>query len=129
MDETNTKYEGISGPAIVERIDSILQHNYKTRQQLAEACGFSTANIARWKTLGSLPDLKVGAKVADFLGVPLYWLITGQDEESDVESEDFLLLNSFHVLDENDREVVLATIKALSKKYVKKGFEGRTVVD
>lgn len=119
----DTKHNEITGPSLVNRIDSLLQQKLLSRQQLADACGFSVQNIARWKTLGSLPDLSVGLKVSRFLGVPLYWLITGENE-FDEKAEDRELLTSFRVLNEEDKNVVLACIKALSQKYIKSGFEG-----
>lgn len=129
MDDTNTLYNNITGPALVNRIDSILQHKYLTRQQLADSCGFSVQNIARWKTQGAMPDLKIGVKIADFLNVPLYWLITGHNERGEIPADDFQLLDTFHSFNEDDKEVIMATLKALSKKYIKKGFEGHQSVD
>lgn len=129
MNDTKTFYEEISGPALVNRVDSLLHQKLLSRKQLADHCGFSVQNIARWKTKGSLPDVKVGVQVADFLEVPLYWLITGTEKLNEIPTADFQLLSSFHVLDESDQEVVLATIQALSKKYIREGFEGHTEVN
>lgn len=123
MDDTNTILDNISGPALVNRIDKVLSQKLISRQQLADACGFSSPNIARWRTKGALPDLSVGVKIAKFLGVPLYWLITGENE-FDEKAEDRELLTSFRVLNDEDKNVVIACIKALSQKYIKKGFEG-----
>lgn len=119
----DTKHKEINGPALVNRIDSLLQQKLLSRQQLADACGFSVQNIARWKTLGSLPDLSVGIKLAEYLGVSLYWLITGQ-KEFEEKNEDANLLSRFRILNNDDKEVILACLNALTKKYVKRGFEG-----
>lgn len=129
MNDTNTIYDGISGPAFVNRIDSLLKQKLLSRKQLAEHCGIVAQTIAKWKTHNSLPDVKVGVKAADFLQVPLYWLVTGKEKTDEIPTSDYQLLASFHVLDESDQEVVLATIKALSKKYIREGFEGHTEVN
>lgn len=129
MDTTNILNKTVSAVDLVDRIEQVLSYKCYSKKQLADACGFHFQNLARWKARGMLPDLEVGVRIADFLNVPLYWLLTGRNERGEIPVEDYQLLEEYHALNDGDREVVDATIKALLKRYVRAGFEGHLEVD
>lgn len=117
MDAIKTIYDNINGESFVERIDNTLMYKGFSRKQMADFCGFSVNNPSRWKTQDSLPDVKTGLKIADFLNVPLYWLISGHNERGEIPVEDFILLDSYHKFTPEDKEMVNTVIKVLLKKY------------
>jgi transcriptional regulator with XRE-family HTH domain len=102
----------ISGYAIVERIDALLREKGEQRRQLASALDFSVANISKWKNNGSLPEVDTAVAIADYLGVPLRWLLTGKDEKALSRDERNLLVKYSCLTDDNQR-IIHATMDAM----------------
>ena len=104
----------VNGPDIVSRIDGVLELKDLKRQTLADFCGFSVPNIARWKTKGFLPDVRIGVAMSDFLNVNLRWLLTGGENcTTDLDPKDYAILDKFHALSESKQKAVRALIDAL----------------
>jgi transcriptional regulator with XRE-family HTH domain len=95
----------LSGPDIVKRIDGLLASRNEKRQALADAVGFSAANIAKWKTHGSTPTVTAAVAIADYLGVPIRWLLTGEDEKGLTLDERNLLAKYSSLDDQGQREI------------------------
>lgn len=114
------KNDKINGPDFTERIDQILDYKCISRRELAAACGFSTPNIARWKTQGSLPDVGIGVKIADYLEVPLYWLVTGEKEKTtskEITGDEAHILEVYRSLTPADQNFVTAMMKVIAQRY------------
>jgi transcriptional regulator with XRE-family HTH domain len=95
----------LDGPDIVKRIDGLLDSRKEKRQALADALGFSVANIAKWKTHGSTPTAAAAVAIAGYLGVSIRWLLTGQDEQG-LTLEERNLVNDWNRLTaENQRNL------------------------
>jgi len=96
-----------NGMAIVGRIDNLVKEKKSTRSILAGAVGITPQTISAWNTRGTIPAADVAIRIADFLGVSVYWLVTGHDRGG-LTAEDLQLLDSFHLLDARDRDDLLA---------------------
>jgi transcriptional regulator with XRE-family HTH domain len=102
----------IKGCAIVERIDALLREKGKQRKRLALDLGFSVANISKWKTKGSLPEVDTAVSIADYLGVPLRWFLTGEDEQG-LSRDERNLLAKYQCLTDDNQRVIQATMDAM----------------
>jgi len=66
--------------SFIQRVVEELDFQGKTKSQLAESLGINNAVISMWIKRDSIPSADTALKVADFLGVPLSYLITGEKE-------------------------------------------------
>jgi transcriptional regulator with XRE-family HTH domain len=95
----------LSGSDIVKRIDGLLASRNEKRKVLADAVGFSAANIAKWKTQGGTPTVTAAVAIADYFGVSVRWLLTGQDEKGLTLDERNLLSKFSSLVDRGQREI------------------------
>jgi len=71
----------IKGSEIVGRIDSRRGALGFSRQDVAVAGGLrSSQSLTDWGK-GRIPSADTAVRIADYLGVPIRWLITGEDED------------------------------------------------
>jgi transcriptional regulator with XRE-family HTH domain len=101
----------VVGTDIVKRIDDLLGLRGEKRQNLADALGFSVANIAKWKHYGSLPNSDSALAIADYLGVSVRWLLSGEDDQG-LTLEERNLLAKYSRLDQRGRFEVNALLDA-----------------
>ena len=64
---------------INQRIISLLQASGKRQKEFAQKIGTSDRNISAWKERGADPPAKLIAPIADYFGVSVEWLLTGED--------------------------------------------------
>ena len=105
----------INGYDMVERIDMLLQNKNLKRIDIAKAVDFSVNNISRWKTKGCLPDISVGLQVADYLGVSVRFLLTGQEEPNELNCEEKEILELFKKLEHDERRIIIELLKIMEK--------------
>ena len=67
--------------AFIKRVIEELDFQGKTQSQLAEYLGVNKAAISMWIKRDSIPAADVAYKVAQFLGVSLEYLLTGEKKE------------------------------------------------
>jgi transcriptional regulator with XRE-family HTH domain len=67
--------------------------------------------LSDWIRNGTIPDADIALKIADYLGVPIRWLITGKDEQ-ELTREERNLLAKYSNLDERDRYEINALMDA-----------------
>jgi transcriptional regulator with XRE-family HTH domain len=102
------------------RIDSLLGQRNLKRQALADNGKFRVENIAKWKTRNSIPAGDVLLGIADYLGVSMRWLLTGEDD-SGLASDERDLVSSYRRLDERDRQEIIAIIAVKLNLYDEQG--------
>jgi transcriptional regulator with XRE-family HTH domain len=68
----------LSGSAIVERIDSLLKRRNEKRASVCKAVGITSMALTDWARRDTIPAADTLLRVADYLGVSLPWLITGE---------------------------------------------------
>ena len=67
----------------VTRIDTLLNQLGKTRQDLADYVGVTTAAISSWSRRNSIPSADTALNIADFLGTSIRFLLTGEQENNE----------------------------------------------
>lgn len=66
---------------INERVFKLLFESRRTQKDLADFCGVNERNVGSWKSRGSDPPAKLICKIAEFFGVSVVWLLTGEDRD------------------------------------------------
>ncbi len=66
--------------SINERLFSILEERHISQKDFASAIGTNSRNISSWRTRGSDPPAELICKIADFFGVSVEWLLTGEEK-------------------------------------------------
>jgi transcriptional regulator with XRE-family HTH domain len=102
----------IKGCDIVERIDRLLGEKGLRRKRLSIDLNFSVANISKWKNNGSLPEVDVALAIADYFGVSLRWLLTGEDEKG-LSRDERNALAKYQCLGEDNQRVIQAAMDAM----------------
>jgi transcriptional regulator with XRE-family HTH domain len=111
------------GSDIVKRIDMSLKTGNSTRKDLYQGLGLATNALSNWEARGTVPAADIALKIADYLGVSVRWLITGEDEKN-LSRDEFNVLAKYNSLTDENRLVVHATMDAMLS--VVKGGEEET---
>lgn len=64
---------------IIERITETLEKRDKKATDLCDRLGIRTSTMSTWKTRNSDPPAKYIKPIADFLGVSVHYLLTGEE--------------------------------------------------
>lgn len=68
-----------TGKDIVSRIDYLCAGQSIKRKQLADALGIGVSTIATWAIRNTIPSADIALEIADYFGVSVEWLITGNN--------------------------------------------------
>jgi transcriptional regulator with XRE-family HTH domain len=100
---------------VADRIKDILAQKKIKKGDFYKAMLLTPQSIRNWGIRESLPAVDTALKIAEFLGVSVKWLITGEEEPglSHIEQD---LLAGFRQLDERDQSDVLGNIKMKLEK-------------
>ena len=107
----------------------LLDERHLTPYKVHKATGISTATLSDWKNGKSTPKIDKMQKIAEFLGVTVDYLMTGEDKQLDeqqtpdigadlndtvakLSSADTLMFNGME-LDEETRKLLLASVESL----------------
>lgn len=74
-----------------KRLFDELDFQNKTQKQLADFLGTKSSTVHGWSIRDSIPAADTAYKVAQFLGVSLEYLLTGQKKEEAPESQSIAL--------------------------------------
>lgn len=110
---------------IIERIYKTLDERGKMAVDLCKVLDVRTSTMSTWKTRNSDPPAKYMKSIADFLGVSLDYLLTGEEApvRKNTTSEEDELLDLFRALPENKKYEFVGELKGFlkaisdSKKY------------
>jgi transcriptional regulator with XRE-family HTH domain len=112
----------ITSADIVKRIDQTLSEQNISYIEACKGAGISDHSITDWKGTknkkGSMPSADKLFKMAAYLKISLYWLLTGEDEAG-LTPEQRNLLRNYDRLDKRDRQTVLNLIETMLKKQKK----------
>lgn len=61
------------------RVFQLLIDQKRKQKELADYLGLNERNIATWKSRGSDPPAKLVFQIAEFFGVSVEWLLTGEE--------------------------------------------------
>jgi SOS-response transcriptional repressor LexA len=112
----------ITSANIVKRIDQVLSERHISYVEACRGAEITDHSITDWKGTknkkGSMPSADKLFKVAVYLKISIYWLLTGEDE-ADLTPEQRKLLQNYDKLDERDRQTVIDLIKTMLKRQNK----------
>ena len=107
----NADYPGMSGAAMVARIDTVLQSKNLKRVDMCRELGIATSIMSTWKARNSFPAADTALRIADFLGVPFRWLVAGECETASAEKGETDLKNdSYKNRYENLKSEIIKTV-------------------
>ncbi len=100
-----------------ENLEKILQAKYLTRSDLCEGIGIVKSSFSAWQN-GSVPRADIALKIAQYLGVSVDYLLTGQPLDNELTAQEQELIKNFRVLT-NDKDIELVTmlLRELVKRY------------
>jgi len=110
--------------ATIRRIDTALASSNKERKNLIKAVNLNKNSITNWDTRGTIPAADVVLRIADFLGVSIRWLLTGEDESGYNLDERNVITKYRHLDDQGQYEIKLlldAKLTVLEKKQTTAG--------
>jgi transcriptional regulator with XRE-family HTH domain len=87
---------------IVKRIDKTLKVKKGSRKDLCLSLELAPNTLSNWEIRKTVPAADIAIRIAEYLGVSVYWLITGKDEQG-LTLEDRNLLVKYHSLDDQGR--------------------------
>ena len=90
-----------------------LQLSGKSQKEVAAAIGVTTGNFCDWVNLRTYPRMDKLQALADYFGVPKSALVEDGTVEKDlISDEDQEVLDLFHQVSKEKRELVLSMIRA-----------------
>ena len=103
--------------AMLERIKDELKRQDRPMQELYDCTNVSSSAMSQWRTGATTPKLQSLMEIADFLGMPLSWLMFGMDKKTPAADSDGLnrklLIDLFERLDESQQAGIIAQLQAL----------------
>ena len=112
----------IKGKDIVSRIDSILKNRNLKRKAVAEAVGISLQPFTSWSNRGSIPGADIAYNIAQYLGVSLEWLLTGEEEskvQNTISPEIIELAEDIYRLPPNLQELIKNNVETYKEMCFK----------
>lgn len=64
---------------INERLFALLSERRVSQKQFASSVGINPRNVSSWQTRGTDPPANVICKIAEFFGVSVEWLLSGEE--------------------------------------------------
>ena len=64
---------------INERMFALLSERRVSQKQFASSVGINPRNVSSWQTRGTYPPANVICKIAEFFGVSVEWLLSGEE--------------------------------------------------
>jgi len=114
---------GISAEEIWERIEATAKETGKSLNQASEGTNISSGTIFGWKV--SIPNVKSLAKICNFYGVSLDYMVFGKSHEQaqlKLTDQEYALLAGFRNLDNRDKEDILGNIDQKIENAKKTGI-------
>lgn len=114
------------GAAIVDRIDRTLEPKKIKRQDMCRLLGIPSNTLSTWKTKNSDPHVNTIFAIADYLGVSVRWLVTGEEDgDGGLTADERWILETWRGLSPDQRGTVRAMLEGLERK--KSGGEEKSV--
>lgn len=67
---------------INERLFMLMREQNRKQYELARSVGIAERNVSTWKERGTDPPAKLIVPIANFFGVRVEWLLTGEGEKA-----------------------------------------------
>lgn len=102
---------------ISQRIFSILKEKKLKQKDMADYTGISTSAISAWNKNNTNPAAESISIIADFLGVSIEYLLTGEEKAIVLKDDEKELLTYYKKLPERDRQRLIGRASALADLY------------
>jgi transcriptional regulator with XRE-family HTH domain len=104
-----------SNSGLIARIDERLRKLGISRNEALKCAGLNSSSINDW-IRGRIPAADKALKLSVALDVPLYWLLTGEEEEKALTDDEAELLGLYRDLDKSGRDMLLGAARAGASK-------------
>lgn len=64
---------------VIERVQQLLKENNQSARDLCRSANLKEGTYSAWKKRGTNPSAEFIAPIAEFLGVSIYYLLTGEE--------------------------------------------------
>ena len=98
----------------VDRINLSLKSRHISKGKFYEDLGLANNSSTNWNKRGTIPSADVVLKIADYLGVSVRYLVTGEDNEIPVRIREIVEL--CRGLDDKELETVCNMLRGLQKR-------------
>lgn len=99
----------------VDRINLSLKSRHISKGKFYEDLGLANNSSTNWNKRGTIPSADVVLKIADYLGVSVRYLVTGEDEEG-LSPREKELLDVCRLLPDRKFSIVLQNAKAVREE-------------
>lgn len=96
----------------VDRINLSLKSRHISKGKFYEDLGLANNSSTNWNKRGTIPSADVVLKIADYLGVSVRYLVTGEDEEG-ISPRERELLDVCSMLPDRKFSIVLQNARAV----------------
>ena len=100
----------------VDRINLSLKNRHIPKWKFYEDLGLANNSSTNWNKRGTIPSADVVLKIADYLGVSVRYLVTGDDNEIPVRLR--VIVELCRGLDDNQLDTVCNMLKGLQKRDI-----------
>ena len=97
----------------VKRLELCCKEQGLTRTTWAKKIGFPESTIRNWLRNGNMPSAQIVYNFATYFGVPMEYLLSGEDKNLD--DTDFVMLLKFKKLSVEQKKMILAATDSLLK--------------
>ena len=97
----------------VKRLELCCKEQGLTRTTWAKKIGFPESTIRNWLRNGNMPSAEIVYNFAQYFGVPMEYLLTG--EETKLDDIDFVMLLKFKKLSPEQKKMIIAATDSLLK--------------
>lgn len=109
--------EELDYTVIVKRIFNLIDNDNRQKKEFVEYLGKNRQILYAWKNLVNKPSLEDLVKIAKYFGVPLEYLLYG--EESPIDDATAAFLVQTNDLTEEQKRLIYASIKAQVEMFKK----------
>lgn len=98
-----------------DRLNKKIKESGLKRTAFADEVGIKNQSITDWEKRGTIPAGDVCLRMADFLDVPVDWLISGKTEGGMSEDE-MELVRKFRMLPPEQKSIVETLVNAMTEQ-------------
>lgn len=119
---------------ISQRISFLFDKTGKKQKELSLFAGIPTSTISAWRTRDSEPSASNVSTIADFFGVTIEYLLTGEEKNNNntfsinIADDVQRLLKMYSLLSDMEKGEILGELKVMTKGRASKNSNIQTVL-
>ncbi len=98
-----------------DRLNKKIKESGLKRTAFADEVGIKNQSITDWEKRGTIPAGDVCLRMANFLNVPVDWLISGKTE-SGMSDDEMELVRKFRMLPPEQKSIVETLVNAMTEQ-------------